>query len=93
MLGIDLDPTQYGWKSDHGEYTPLEGYKDVCPQAVMKVLSCKCTKNSSSASCGCNKLGLKCTDICQCTEICINQHELISEDIGLDESENFDLEE
>ena len=39
------------------------------------MLCCKCKTDCASSSCGCRKLGLKYTDIYQCSEDCVNHNE------------------
>ena len=51
----------------------------MCPQQILKILCCKCKRDCTSRQCSCRNLGLFCTDICDCTEICEN-HIVIDED-------------
>lgn len=68
----DLDPEAYGWTLKNGLYNPDAGYTQVCPQSILKLLSCKCKAGCATNSCGCRNVGLKCTDICQCSDSCTN---------------------
>ena len=70
-----------------------EGYKDVFPQVISKILSCKCRKDCTSSSCGCRKIGLKCTDLCQCRDDCLNQSEEHIESVVEDDVYYNELED
>lgn len=89
-LGNDLDPEDYGWTLDK-EYVPTPGYDIFCPPSIMKMISCGCKKNCSSNTCGCKKLSLTCTDMCKCTDDCVNipeDDQLSSHSDSVDEDED-----
>ena len=91
-LGNDLEPEEYGWELPEGEYRPVMGYTEVCPPAVLMMLSCKCKTDCNSKTCGCRKLGLKCTDLCQCSDNCVN-HGVVADENDENSEENIDVEE
>lgn len=62
--------TDWGWKEvivdDVNILMPRLTDKQVIPDELLVIISCGCEKtNCSSQTCGCRKLGLKCTDFCQ----------------------------
>ena len=72
-----------------------DGCKDVFPEVISKILSCKCKQDCTSSSCGWGKTCLKYTDLCHCSDDCLNQSEnctehiesAVEEDIYYDELE------
>ena len=68
------------------------------PDAVLKLLACRCTRSCKLPSCVCLANGLKCADICTLKE-CQNQVEgdeemdLYNSDDGTDDSDDTDDED
>ena len=59
---------------------------------MLKLLSCNCKKDCSSAWCGCKKIGLQCTEVGKCSpESCVNQYDTDLEELEAD-SEIIDIE-
>lgn len=92
----DIDPIRYGWKMENGSYGLKTGYSKVCPDAILKLVCCKCKSKTpcASRSCGCKSAGLSCTDICECSSECensrlIEEDELVHADVA-DQQENID---
>ena len=56
------------------------------PEAILELLSCKCTRSCKSPSCVCIANGLKCTDMCRLMN-CDNQPQ---ESETLEENEHYD---
>ena len=83
-------PVEYGCDicSSTGLLTPVQEYSEVCPRAISQILSCSCRKSCSTNQCGCKRLGLFRTDICNCQdECCQNKNVIFDED---DETEDDD---
>ena len=36
------------------------------------MVCCKCKKGCLTSTCSCQKVGLHCTDVCPCSEECVN---------------------
>ena len=58
---------------------PVQGFSEMCPKLILKSIACNCLKTDCH-SCGCSKNGLKCSELCGCSELCQNKAAL--EDIG-----------
>ena len=44
----------------------------IAPEEVMSTIKCGCKSNNCiTNSCGCHKIGVKCTEFCLCTD-CLN---------------------
>lgn len=65
-------PVGNGWKIESGHLAIdwMDGLP--APQAVLDLLSCKCTRTCKLPSCVCLMNGLKCTDMCRLRD-CANQ--------------------
>lgn len=63
-LGVDKDPTKWGWTSNQQELFPVACVKDPAPQTLLQFISCKCRKGCTGRGCTCQKAGLKCSVIC-----------------------------
>ena len=78
-----LDPLNFGWNSNCSngqQLLPTLTEEPPAPQATLELTYCGCKKTKCAAgSCGCHKIGLKCTELCNCID-CSNE--------GID----FDLE-
>ena len=40
--------------------------QEPAPKALMELVSCKCKTGCSGRRCSCHKVGLMCTDVCDC---------------------------
>ena len=82
-LGIDLPPTEWGWKMTGNGLAPITTDKDPAPLDLLKIISCKCLKGCMTATCSCRRAGLKCSIICvSCKGLsCTNS------DVNIDEEE------
>ena len=58
----------------------------LIPEFLLKIVFCSCKGNCTKQSCGCRKLGLKCTEICKnCHgQSCENVDESIIEELSND---------
>ncbi len=47
----------------------------MCPDAIVKIVSCKCKSKTPCVSrhCSCKRAGLLCTDVCDCVNDCDNR--------------------
>lgn len=71
-LGNEKDPEQWGWKKTKDGLEPVTTLQPPAPQAVLKLISCKC-KKTCQKNCGCKKAGLKCSNMCvNCESSCNN---------------------
>lgn len=88
-------PVGNGWKLEGGslEIDWMDG--SPAPQAVLDLLSCKCSRSCRLPSCECLVNGLKCTDMCRLRD-CDNQpstEDSDTEDIEEDVESNDDDED
>ena len=86
-----LDPSSYGWRLSNGLYTPATGVDNVCPAAITEMICCNCKKDCSSQSCGCKKLGVQCTELCNCSALCTNSEHDDNVENDSDEDEEYDV--
>lgn len=73
-LGNELLPELWGWelKKDN-QLTPVPTRSLAAPDEILKLIFCRCTKDCSSAKCGCKKASLNCSTLCQnCQGNCLN---------------------
>lgn len=72
-LGNDLSPQMYGWKIENNNLAPVHSELAAAPEDILKMVFCRCTKDCSSAKCGCKRANLKCSTACQnCQGNCLN---------------------
>ena len=58
------------------------------------MLCCSCTKGCSTNQCGCKKLGLFCTDICNCDhDCCENKTNVFDDEDVEDDLDDNDLDD
>lgn len=86
-------PVGHGWKLEDSSLAFVWMTIDPAPQSVLKTVHCKCKKSGCKGACSCHKIGLPCTDLCQCPpDDCTNlnkptnefEHEDSESDIELD---------
>lgn len=71
-LGNKLDATAWGWKMEHLKenggsrktLTPVLSSKPFAPDDLLHLVSCSC-KTSCANYCGCRKVGLNCSAMCE----------------------------
>ena len=94
-LGRHLNPTEWGWKSDQKKnngnlqntLTPVTSSKIFAPDDILQLVSCNC-KSTCCNYCGCRKLGLLCTAMCEnCNGLSCGNSYALTED---SEEENDD---
>ncbi|XP_014661606.1 PREDICTED: uncharacterized protein LOC106804783 [Priapulus caudatus] len=62
-------PDDYGWYLVEGQYRPVMTTLPPAPEAVIHLVRCSCAKTKCSSNhCKCRKAGLRCTELCSCSE-------------------------
>ena len=54
------------------------------PEAIIEMVMCKCKGNCSTNRCSCHSKGLKCTDLCQCSDLCENDIDTVNSNVDSD---------
>ena len=89
------DPKNCGWTSDDGGNLSIEWMRgSPAPDAVLQMLSCKCTRVCKLPDCVCLVNQMKCTYMCK-LQSCTNQKDEDAEendDIEIDEADTDDDE-
>lgn len=62
-LGVELPPTEWGWKLSDGQLQPVFMCQPPEPEKLLSLISCNC-KSGCERSCGCKKAGLFCNVMC-----------------------------
>ncbi|KYN02063.1 hypothetical protein ALC62_07132 [Cyphomyrmex costatus] len=97
-LGNDeINATLWGWKqvivNNQQILMPRFTEDPVIPEDLLRIISCNCgNSDCSTKSCGCRKLGLKCTEFCQSCpndDCCSNLYEPLR---ILHDSEDIEVE-
>ena len=74
-------PVEHGWaKNDDGQLIVEWMRGSPAPDAVLQLLSCKCSRGCKLSECQCMSNGLKCTNMCK-LQTCANQPQ--DEDIDM----------
>ena len=82
-LGIDLPPTEWGWKMTENGLAPITTNEDPVPPDLLKLILCKCLKECMTANCSCKRAGLKCSIIC----VACKGTSCTNSDVSIDEEE------
>ena len=61
--GIQLPPTEWGWKLAEEHLIPIASLKAPAPQKLIKLIACNC-KSGCERSCQCMQAGFKCNTMC-----------------------------
>ena len=61
-------PHGHGWTVKAGELHFHWMDQEPAPKALMELVSCKCKTGCSGRRCSCHKVGLMCTDVCDCID-------------------------
>lgn len=90
-LGVEKEPTNWGWTTNQQGLTPVTTTKEPAPLTLLKFLSCKCQKGCRGRSCSCQRAGLKCSALCKVCQgkTCLNTPPLDMADES-DEEDNVD---
>ena len=92
------EPEGHGWSYKDGDLCKVWMNGSPAPEAVLKLLSCECSRNCTDESCPCVQNGLSCTDMCKRKD-CENSHPEVSvEEDGSDsdldnEEDNYDVDD
>lgn len=86
-LGVEKDPTEWGWEISTRGLIPITTNKEPAPAQLLKMIACKCKKGCRGA-CSCLKAGLKCSALClNCGGKSCNNIASIGDDSEEDEKE------
>lgn len=89
------DPKEHGWTTDDDGSLTIQWMQGApAPEAVLQMLSCKCTRICKLPDCTCMANQLKCTDMCK-LQTCTNQKTDEDEDdaeVDADDSDSDDDE-
>ncbi len=85
-------PVEHGWARNNGQLTFKWMQGSPAPEAVLQLLSCKCSRKCKLPECQCMSNGLKCTNMCN-LQTCDNHpqeddHEILITDADLTDSES-----
>ena len=81
-LGNEMKPMDFGWENRDGKFCPNLGYAEICPPSIYWMLACNCKLDCSTGTCGCRRLGMSCTDACNCCDDqCKNSSEVSNNDV------------
>lgn len=61
-------PHGHGWNVKEGELFIHWMDQEPAPKALMELVSCKCKTGCNGRRCSCHKVGLLCTDVCECID-------------------------
>ena len=63
------DFTEHGWDVDENGQVCIKWMNlRLAPDALLELANCKCTKRYENNRCSFRKSGLRCTDVCKCSE-------------------------
>ena len=72
-LDINLQPEEWGWKIDGGQYFPIMTDIEVAPVQLLEMVRCNCQTDCSTRRCSCRKHNMECSSACgQCRGVCSN---------------------
>lgn len=60
------DPTEWGWIREGDSWVPLWSSLPPISSSCLELTKCGCRGQCSSRRCKCYRLGLQCTDLCNC---------------------------
>ena len=82
------DPLGFGWDSDDNNLIPLLTDELPAPIGLIELSMCGCKGLCDTNRCTCYKNNLVCTDMCKCSEDCMNDGNINNE-----ENEENDVDE
>lgn len=77
-----LDPCKHGFYKVDEHYIPIRSKLPPAPESLIEMTSCKCKKACKTNKCSCKAVGMPCTDLCQCGELCENDDDSYIGEIG-----------
>ena len=84
------DPKESGWTTDDDGKLAIEWMSgSPAPDAVLQLLTCKCTRSCKLSECTCLTNGLKCTDMSK-LQTCSNQPSEEQNTVELTDSDDGD---
>ena len=63
-MGHLIEPTDWGWRLDESNLTPIETDQPIAPDTLLNMISCSCKADVCSVSCSCRRLGVHCSNLC-----------------------------
>jgi hypothetical protein len=91
-MGEALNPSDFGWKEEMGEYVPIMAIVPAAPQSLLEVVSCKCKTHCRSANCSCRRYGLLCTLACGSCQDSLCENPYTHQDTIEDDDDELELE-
>ena len=79
-----LDPLENGYFKHDGRLIPTITDLPPAPEAIIEMVMCKCKGNCLTNRCSCHSKELKCTDLCQCSDLCENDIDTVNSNIDSD---------
>lgn len=90
--GVDLPPTEWGWKVENGGLRPVTTLKEAAPTHILHLISCNC-KSGCERNCECRRSGLPCSRMCgYCSGCGCSNNEPALEDEEMYEELDSDIE-
>nr|CAD7449104.1 unnamed protein product [Timema bartmani] len=91
-LGNALNPEQWGWSRQHGEFMPIKTTLEPAHQVILKMILCSCKGSCSSPQCTCVKSGVTCESLCKNCEgvSCVNCEKELPTPLLDDELDGYD---
>lgn len=87
-LGNQLPPELWGWEHKASNLVPVKTKDTAAPKEILDLVFCRCTTDCSSARCGCKKMAIQCSPLCQnCHGKCFNGVPVLMHD---DEEEDIE---
>ena len=74
-------PAENGWKIVNEQLKIDWNDLPSALDALLELLSCSCNKECANNRCSCFNIGLPCTDVCNCTDVCENKQDLTMEEV------------
>ena len=75
-MNRELDPIKFGWEPSDKKFRPVQGHEKICSRELFERLCCNCNTDYRSRRCSCKKANMSCTDICKCSDACLNKQHL-----------------
>jgi hypothetical protein len=62
-------PKEYGWELNDGRWIEVMTTQPPTPDAVIHLIKCGCgSSRCATRQCKCKRAGLKCTELCKCSD-------------------------
>jgi hypothetical protein len=66
---VSLPVTSFGFQED---YSPTLSTLPPAPQGIMDTLMCGCKTGCTTDRCRCHRVGMTCSELCDCSDLCLN---------------------